>query len=608
MSGFALLLDFSAGVPAAALAAAERSLGGFALAGWHRVDAESFAASIAREHGAPPPSASTSAIVLFDGRLTSQSRAQLLREAGAAMVPGERDAHLIARLWERGAERISASLAGDFALAVYEPAARRLWAMRGDGGARGLYFVQGGDRIAVASRAAAAAAAAGVAIRECPEAIAAYFALRAPPRGLSCLDGVASLAPGARAAFGIDGLEVIAAPARARAAPARHADDDEAAEAWRALLADAIDEGLADCTRPGILLSGGLDSSTLAALAVAQRSDLVACSWTLPQTPDADEQRWIAATTTQLRLATRVIDGDGDWPLAQSPWPVEDDGPAANPYRGLHQRLYRAAAGAGCDALITGNFGDHLYPEPGPALRSAWRERGARWTFAQYARFARTHGVAAAWREPGWRQALRAHAAVRWMPPAWLHPEWRQPLAALFGDAPPGTGADADEAIHDAEHGRRFHCMHGIELIAPYRDRRVIDFAAALPAHFQHRPGAAKWLTRSAMQGQLPDSVRLRPKGGSLVPFFRRGVLDREASRVHRLLAASDARWPRYVTTSALQAAQVRAREGSFTESDLLLIWRVTSYELWWRAHSGSGHAVLASGVVSGDVSEALRD
>jgi asparagine synthase (glutamine-hydrolysing) len=146
--------------------------------------------------------------------------------------------------------------------------------------------------------------------------------------------------------------------------------------------------------------------------------------------------------------------------------------------------------------------------------------------------------------------------------------------------------------------------MFGIELLTPYRDPRVVDFAARLPAHYQYRSGQSKFLTREAMRALLPETVRTRPKSGSLAPFFRKGVLHQSASEVARLLDARDARWPQYVAPEALQ----RARKNPLTESDLLLIWLCISYELWWRAHSGSGPAVLASCVNRGGMSEALRD
>src|SRR5205085_11185864 len=79
-----------------------------------------------------------------------------------------------------------------------------------------------------------------------------------------------------------------------------------------------------------------------------------------------------------------------------------------------------------------------------------------------------------------------------------------------------GRGAALDASLDTFWSDR-----HAIELRYPYRDPRVVAFVLALPADVQWRHGEEKALTRRMLAGRLPDSVRLRPKSGSLLPFFR---------------------------------------------------------------------------------------
>jgi asparagine synthase (glutamine-hydrolysing) len=588
---------------------AESALGGFATDAWQRFESPHVIASHSGIGLDQRTTAAGSLILWMDGRLSVNSRRQLeSRLAATADCAGVGDVACIGSAWSTDGESLLSRLDGDFSLVVFDTSTRTLWLMLPRGSARGLYFVDDGRRVVVATRPSAALRAAGRDLQESATAVAAYFALRAPAAGACYFEDVTAVVGGMYCAFSVSGRRCQQLPVIATAESVlRFSSDAEAVESWREVLATAVDDALEGWRQPGIMLSGGLDSSTLAALAARRRPDLRACSWRLPQTPESDEHAWIAATRGHLRLTVQEFDGDADWPLARRPqWPVEDDGPPSNPYRWLQQHLFDVAADAGCDALISGNFGDHLYPEPAQWLRSGLADRGYGWVGAELFRILRQNGPRALWRDPGWRSWIknRSPVAELWSAPDWMTARWREQLPVELGSAMPGAGADSAEALQDAELGRRFHSMFGIELLTPYRDPRVMDFAARLPAHYQYRRGQSKFLTREAMRAVLPEPVRLRPKSGSLTPFFRKGVLHRSASEAAELLDAPDARWPRYVAPQALR----RARENPFTESDLLLIWLCISYELWWRAHWGGGHAVLASCVNRGGMSEALRD
>jgi asparagine synthase (glutamine-hydrolysing) len=605
LSAFILAVDLRAAQVDAHLDEAERALAGFATVGWRRVSGLGFAGSSSGLDETRPYAAER--LVFLDGTLSVRCRADL-RASLAALLQSESssDHALVVAAWSSWGAAAAQRLEGDFALAVFDCAPRQLWLMRSSGSARGLYFVVDDHRIFLATRPGAALHLAGRALRESPNSIAAFFALRAPPPGACYFEGVSAVVAGALHSFSPQDHKVRESIPTKLISPLRFSDDIEAGAAWRATLVQAVTDALAAARQPGVMLSGGLDSSTLAALSKSADADLRAYSWRLPATPSSDECEWIEATCRHLDIDAEFVVGDADLPLARlSQWPVEDDGPPSNPYRWLQQHVFAVAAKRGCDTLITGNFGDHLYPAESAWLRSACADRGWAWSARELLGVLRHRGANALWRDPGWRAMLRgATGSPSWKAPDWMQSDCIRMLYEVLGRLPPSARADSAEALQDAELGRRFHCLFGIELVAPYRDPRVIDFAAALPAHYQYRHGQSKWLTREIMRGALPEAVRSRPKAGSLAAFFRKGVLDRSAAEVAALLDAADARWPQYVAPEALR----RARENAFTEADLLLIWLCLSYELWWRAHWGSGPAVLASRVNRGDFFEAFRD
>jgi asparagine synthase (glutamine-hydrolysing) len=54
----------------------------------------------------------------------------------------------------------------------------------------------------------------------------------------------------------------------------------------------------------------------------------------------------------------------------------------------------------------------------------------------------------------------------------------------------------------------------------PFRDRRLLDLFATMPAGYLQRGGLDRAPARMMLKGRLPDSVRLRRTGGPFSPDF----------------------------------------------------------------------------------------
>ncbi len=62
---------------------------------------------------------------------------------------------------------------------------------------------------------------------------------------------------------------------------------------------------------------------------------------------------------------------------------------------------------------------------------------------------------------------------------------------------------------------------HGLEVRSPLLDHKLVEFAAALPTHLKIRHHESKFLLKTVMRGRLPESVLQRPKQGFAVPIDR---------------------------------------------------------------------------------------
>ncbi len=574
MGAFFLSVDWGgAAADAAAIARAQSALRGFAPFGFESIRVAGVLLVVARDRDQPGFEQCGDAVVVLDGALSAACRRALQQGLGVAR---QSDARLALAAFARWGAGAASRLDGRFALVVVDRTRDQVWMLRDRLGQRELHVREAGDRLYVATRASVLLSAANLPMLEDPLSVAAYFALRAPPTGAGYWLGVRTVTAGEGLVWRGRRLRSSKQSFDLPLAPARFSSDAEAVEAWGLILRGACARALAESVQPGLLLSGGIDSSAIAASAVSARPNLVACYWSLSAFPTADESGFSSETAARLGLPTLSIHGEQHAPLARLDcWRVEDESPHSNPYRWLHHHLFEQAAGHGIDTLLSGNFGDHLYPD-GPAVRSWLGALGQRPRQLLH-RFPTLMG--------GLRRLSGRYPAL----PQWLAETWRQPLQSAYIGA--GHPLLAVEAELDAELGRRHSSSFGLDLRFPYRDVEVIRFVASLPAHFSVRGDAHKWITREAMRDRLPERVRSRAKAGSLEPFFRKGVLEDSRDAVQQLLRDPGAKWPRYVKPEQLWEAV--ARPG--TESDLLLIWLVLSYELWWRAHAGLGPAVLAS-------------
>lgn len=440
---------------------------------------------------------------------------------------------------------------------------------------RNAYVGRAHGLVAIATSPSLVLATLGLPFVENDAAIAAFFALQPldPP---SCFfAGVDCLAPGQAWRFDASGRSIDIPEDPGYEPEVLSARSDQAwlmtfDERLRAALAAHAGDG-----PTGLMLSGGIDSTTLAAGLAANGQDARLYCWALEREPSADESGFAVDTARALRLPLRRVVVD-QLPFADlDRLPLQPDSPLANPYRALNDAVMAAAAEDGVTTLMSGNFGDHLYPEPRQALRSAWRSGrpglaagqalvrvGARVRRALSAP-RRAHGPhASPWTDHA--LALLAEQAAPVLPD--LRPEDPTRLVDLFGTA----------ARIDAEGAWWFAERLGIDVRFPYRHAGLIDLALAWPVHVSERLGTRKWLVRRWLASRVPESVSRRPKSGSLAPWFWRGWQQHQCT-ISELLFQSRNKWQTFMNRDA-----IGTRSGVIpSEVAGLRVWQAVCYEIW---------------------------
>lgn len=515
--------------------------------------------------------------------------------------------HLLAR---RGAEGL-ARANGMFALALLDAGDGSALLARDPCGIKPLYWIDDGDRVLFASEIKALVAAAPRRPAICREALLDHLAFQFPLTERTFSEGVRRVAPGH-----LLRLRPGSPPVEERIADFAFAPDvpdsaDAAAEALRALLADAVRIHLRGDVPTGAHLSGGTDSSLVAAHAAratsasGRRLDAFTGAFDVAGFDERGHARAVAAEIG-AEIHETVI-GPDDLAAALAPSMRAMDEPVAGPgllaqwfvARDASRRVKLVLGGQGGDELFSG-YVRHLVLRLEAALGAALhggdtralRELAPHLSALEgYEPLLRRHfgsGLfrpaperyfALMWRGAGLdavvdgelREAFRAHPA-------------RERFLAAFGPSD-GQGDAARAARFDRrvilpgllQVEDRTSSAWSLESRVPFLDRRVLAFVDACPDRILFGDGELKHLLRRAAARDLPAAARdRRDKMGFPVPLaaWARGPL-RAAFRDLLLGGALRARgWIR-------EDAVDRLLDGESVEARHL--WALLGVESWFR-------------------------
>ena len=180
------------------------------------------------------------------------------------------DTEVLVHLYEEHGERFADRLRGMFAVALWDSERARLVLARDRYGIKPLYYREAEGELAFASE-----------LRALPrgeidlDALDAFLAFNSVPGPLTIFREVRKLQPG-HALTWQDGRSELLRYARPAPVPADEVRDDEESELveeLRARLRDSVRAHLVSDVPVGVLLSGGIDSAVLAALAAEELSD-----------------------------------------------------------------------------------------------------------------------------------------------------------------------------------------------------------------------------------------------------------------------------------------------------------------------------------------------
>jgi asparagine synthase (glutamine-hydrolysing) len=387
--------------------------------------------------------------------------------------------------------------------------------------------------------------------------------------------------------------------------PIRYLKNEDYVEHFQALLQGAVADRLRT-DRAGILLSGGLDSSSVAAVAKeisgrsAQATEIRGYTHVYESLIPHNDGEYAKEAGEFLRLPVKFIALDqtelfGRWNDPELSWPE----PVGNPLFAGFIDSYRIIS-TDCRVLLSGEGGDNLMDfQMWPYAKDLGRKGEWQRLLTETANFL--------WIRPfPWRgirmRILRLAGKDPSRPeyPKWLAPEFerRLNLAERWKE---GSGLPKSPMTHpilprgyaslflpqwtlmfEQENAGVTHCP--VETRYPFLDLRIVNYLLALPPFpwfFQ------KKLLREAMAGRLPERVRTRPK--TLLrgdPFLAQ--LERTGTgQLEKIPLSADL--DRYVNYSALIAPHVKMNYEQISSSlrpYCLNTWLQSARKIRYKIHA----------------------
>ncbi len=495
-----------------------------------------------------------------------------LRERGHVLRT-ESDTEVLVHLYEELGPRFVDRLRGMFALAVWDRGRRRLVLARDRYGIKPLYHSLAGGELRFASELKALMRGRPGELTLDHEALHAFLAFNAVPGPRTIFREVRKLPPG-HLLVADDGAEPrVERWARPRPAPSselRREDPRELAEELRARLADSVRAHLVADVPVGVLMSGGVDSSLLTALASGLVDGPLQTFSVGFDDPSFDERT--LARTVAARYGTEhhelVVGADVTQRLPEVVAAYDEpfaDSSAIPTYlvsELARQHVKVVLSGEGADELFGGYFtyaADLLAARVGrvarlarPAVERLPSSTAQASLDLRLKRFVRGAGLPVLERHLSWREVVAPDVRAELLRSNGNGAEpdllatIRQRFAETEGAAPLARLQDVDLGHYLADDllvkTDRASMAHSLEARVPYLDPLVSDFAFALPDGLKVRGLAKKRLLRQAAAPLLPaEIVNGKKRGfgmpvgawlrGELQPFAREVLAPSEVAR-----------------------------------------------------------------------------
>jgi asparagine synthase (glutamine-hydrolysing) len=567
--------------------------------------------------------------IAFNGEIYNHGAVRAELESRGHQYKTRSDTETIVHAYEQWGDDVVNHLRGMFAFAVWDAARRRLLLARDRLGVKPLYWAIAQGRLLFASEIKGILESGLVRPEANEQALPELLGTRYLSGTETLFKGIHRLQPG-HTLIWEKGTVVIHRywdiPVGRRSAELAPLSDAALVARFRELLEESVRIRLMADVPLGMFLSGGLDSSAIAAL-MARLIDRPVQTFSVAFKQRAfSELDYARQVSTAIKAdAHEIVIDDEDFfgALPRLIW--HEDEPLAHP-SSVPLYFVSALAREHVKVVLTGEGSDELLAGYGkyPRALANWKAGGAYGVVPAALRAWIADRVVPKLPGPVGRYAKRSFLAMSRTPEAMFFdnfaaiglqrqgallapsfaelatPERAYGPSRAFFDAPNGSSTTLDRLLYaDMKtylvellmKQDQMSMAASIESRVPFLDHQLVEFAAGLPARMKLRGLTTKWVLREAVRDLLPPAILTRKKMGFPVPFgdwiqgkwndVARDVLLDTRSRQRGIIDAG-------AVGRLLNAQAAGISDGADA------VWSLLNLELWYRTHiDGDGVQTL---------------
>jgi len=467
------------------------------------------------------------------------------------------DTEVVLHLFEELGTAAIDHLNGIFAVAIWDEQRQRLFLARDRMGVKPLYYAETRDGLVFGSEMKVMLANPAVDRRLSMTALNEYLSYEYVPTPRTIVQQVRRLPPGhymmwsSRSHSGH--LTEYWRPSLARSESQSPVQWRDFAGGLRDVLSASVEQELVSDVPVGVLLSGGIDSSIVAALMSQARGGQIDSFSVGYDEPSFDESQYARMVAKHLgtrhhelrltsRMAVDLVPGIAD--VLDEPLGDASFIPTYFLARFARQDVKVALAGDGSDEMFAG------YPTLGAHRLIEYYERIVPWHVRTYGAQALLKYLPVSFEYFSRDFKVRRFLSGRGVPLEARHHRWMgsfvdEEKCQLFQDwVKPVLGESYARAYeHAAECDARLplnrvlyddmrlylesdilvkvdraSMANSLEVRVPYLNRRVVDFASTLPLELKLHRLTGKYLLRRAFADLLPPAISTRSKQGFAMP------------------------------------------------------------------------------------------
>jgi asparagine synthase (glutamine-hydrolysing) len=580
--------------------------------------------------------------IVFNGEIYNHADVRPGLESAGHHYRTRSDTETIVHAYEQWGDACVEHLRGMFAFAIWDGPRRRLLLARDRLGVKPLYWAVAGSRLLFGSEIKSLLESGLVRAEADESRLPELLSTRYLSGAETLFKGIHRLLPGHTLVFEhgtVTTREYWDIPAGRSDESLVNLSERDAVQQFRDRLEEAVRIRLMADVPLGMFLSGGLDSSAIAALMAGMIDrPLQTFSVAFKQRAYSELDYARQVSTAIGADAHEIVIDEHDFfgSLPRLIW--HEDEPIAHP-SSVPLYFVSELARKHVKVVLTGEGSDELlagYAKYPIALVN-WRAGGAYSVVPHPVRAWIADTVVPRLPKQMRRYASRSFVSMERTPEAMFFDNFaaiglarqRTLLSPRFAGATPHEAYGPSRQYFDAPNGHsttldrllyadlktylvellmkqdQMSMAASIESRVPFLDHKLVEFAAALPPRLKLRGFTTKWILRQAVRSILPAEILSRPKMGFPVPFglWMRGGWNDVARDI---LLDSRTRQRGIVEAPEVERLLAAHRAGTANGADA--IWSLLNLELWYRTFiDGSGVQTLPDVKASPQPHDALQ-